>query len=381
MLGGDITVSSQLGIGSVFTLTLPVDPGLARTTTPARLVTRSGLIRPEEPEAARLDGRVILLIDDSEDNRRIVGHFLSRGGASVVEAMSLAEAFAQLDAVASIGLVLTDLQLPDGDGLDIVRSLRARGDLRPVVALTADAMLETREVALTAGVDDFMVKPVIGNRLVARVAALLSRTDSRTEARPADRRPADSGALRRKSPRTSQQLPRPGLTRHPTAPSLAAIRTPPKPHVAGLSAELDDRQRAALTEPSVRPKSGVPATTPPDVPEELLQRFYVVLAERVYALEDAVRAKERVRIRDVAHRVAGSGSTMGHPELTDLGRALEQLLGDGTPWESIEPAAQRFLTAAREAAARRPWLTAAGAAGAAPDHKRGAAALPRGRGE
>ncbi len=80
---------------------------------------------------------------------------------------------------------------------------------------------------------------------------------------------------------------------------------------------------------------------------ELLRKFYAVLAERVYAMEDAIRTRERVRLRDVAHRVAGSGSTMGHPELTELGRALELALNVGVLWEQLEPMALRFLTAAR----------------------------------
>jgi len=93
------------------------------------------------------------------------------------------------------------------------------------------------------------------------------------------------------------------------------------------------------------------------VPADLLQKFYAVLAERVYAMEDAIRSHERVRLRDVAHRVAGSGSTMGHPELTELGRALEVALNESAGWEAVEPLALRFLTAAREAASKRPWMT------------------------
>jgi signal transduction histidine kinase/CheY-like chemotaxis protein len=350
MLGGDISVQSQVGAGSTFTLTLPVDLGFANTTTPARLVTRSGVLRPDEADGARLDGRQVLVVDDTEDNRRIVAHFLGRGGARVAEAASLAEAFQLLDVEPSIDLVLTDLQLPDGDGLDVVRVLRARGDRRPVVALTADAMLETRETALTAGVDDFMVKPIIGNRLVARVSALLRKADSR----PGETRPATGGDEAPIDPnlwiKTPPAMPRPGR-RHPTSP----VVLPPKPHASQTGADLVDRQRA-ITEPKLRPTLGVPASAPPDVPEELMQRFYVVLAERVYAMEDAIRKQDALRARDIAHRVAGSGSTMGHPELTDLGRALEQTLGEGVGWEAVEPTALRFLTAAREAATRRPWL-------------------------
>ncbi len=69
---------------------------------------------------------MLLLVDDIDDNRRIVAHFLGQGGARVIEAASLAEAHARLAEEATrplVGLVLTDLQLPDGNGLEALRQL------------------------------------------------------------------------------------------------------------------------------------------------------------------------------------------------------------------------------------------------------------------
>ncbi|MBL8788300.1 MAG: response regulator [Deltaproteobacteria bacterium] len=431
MLGGDITVRSEVGVGSVFTLTLPVDPGLGRSTTPARLVTRSGVLRPEEPEAPRLDGRKVLLVDDTEDNRRIVAHFLSRAGAVVLEAEDLAAA-RELLAHESVGLVVTDLQLPDGDGLELVRELRS-SSRTPVIALTADAMLETRERALAAGVDDFIVKPVIGSRLVARVAALSRAADTGTLERTSPTSgliPVDAPEAQPSRPivagtRTPHASPRPGLGRIPTAPTLAALRTParepeaasvervaasaervdliqglptpplgvPRPTIAQAQA---DPQRAT-TSPRPRPElprtdrvataprpdrvvtaprpraldSRVAATTtpstpsratprpevePPDVPDDLLERFYAVLGERVHQLDEILRTGDRARLRDTAHRVAGSGATMGHPELTELGRAVERALVDGEVWEVAMALGMRLHAAARDASERRPWL-------------------------
>jgi len=355
MLGGDISVRSVVGVGSTFTLTLPIDQALTKATTPARLVTRSGLLRPDEAESARLDGCNVLLVDDTDDNRRIVAHFLGGGGARVIEAASLAEAFERLAGDTTIGLVLTDLQLPDGDGLELVRALRAQGDKRPVVALTADAMVETRSLALSAGVDDFIVKPIIGNRLVARLAALFHHVLAE----------AGHDALAHK---TRPVTPRPTLARQPSSPTLPTLPVPAAPAVATRPPEsvgqrrpsdprfaattITNSPRRAVTSQHARPGQGAP----PEVPPDLLQKFYAVLAERVYVMEDAVRSKERVRLRDVAHRVAGSGSTMGHPELTELGRMVETTLNEGVAWEQLEPLALRFLTASREAASKRPWM-------------------------
>jgi DNA-binding response OmpR family regulator len=72
-------------------------------------------------------------------------------------------------------LVVLDLGLPDGDGLDLVRRLRAAGDTVPVLALTARATLGDRVAGLDAGADDYLPKPFAFPELVARIRALLRR--------------------------------------------------------------------------------------------------------------------------------------------------------------------------------------------------------------
>ncbi len=348
MLGGDIAVRSEVGAGSTFTLTLPVDPELGQATTPPRLVTRSGVMRPEEADTTRLDGRVILLVDDTEDNRRIVAHFLGQAGARVIEAATLAAAIGVMrgPSAGEIALVLTDLRLPDGEGLELVRAMRERGDRRPIVALTADALLETRMDAIIAGVDDFFVKPIVGHRLVARVAALMQRAGKAVEPQATPRTGSGAPASVRRVPRPATR-PTPGvMTTGAGERPIAAAAVPPRVEAGGGA------KSSSKTAPQTRPGQG----PPPDVPIELLQKFYGVLAERVYAIEDALRLEDRVRLKDVAHRLAGSGSALGHPELTELGRLVEASLARQDAWSAVEPLATKLLGAAREAAIRRPWV-------------------------
>jgi signal transduction histidine kinase/DNA-binding response OmpR family regulator/HPt (histidine-containing phosphotransfer) domain-containing protein len=352
MLGGNIDVRSEVGVGSVFTLSLPVDAGLDRVTTPARLVTRSGALRPDEPEAPRLDGLTVLVVDDTEDNRRIIAHFLRSAGAKVIEVATLASARRVVqDASSGVGIVLCDLQLTDGDGLALVSELRLRQDRRPIIALTADAMLETRERAIAAGVDDFMVKPIVAWRLVSRVAALTRKSGSRPGTPRPQRRPAEPEA-EAADPQVVKTPPaslRPVLRRAPTLPGIPRVEV-----------SLRDPQRIP-TAPSGRPPSPesqeqVDVSARPEVPDELLLRFYGVLAERAHALDEALRERDRAKVRDIAHRVAGSGGTMGHPELTTLGREVDTLASRDEPWEQVEGPGRRLLATLRDASTRRPWL-------------------------
>ncbi len=390
LLGGDIDVRSEVGVGSVFTLTLPVDGGADRGTTPARLVTRSGVLKPSEPVVPRLDKRVVLVVDDAEDNRRIVTYFLKQAGADVVEAATLRAAEEIMaEPTSGVELVVTDLQLTDGNGLSLIAAMAVRGDSRPVVALTADAMLETRELAVAAGVADFMVKPVVAWRLVSRVGALLqqgARVEARVEppsapptgptsvGRPT-RTPLPEAAklLRHPTPTPAdgvERTPRPALKRLPTAPQGLMV-----PLSDGVEAQVRGRDPQRVpTAPNLRPTIeadtarnrrpeveglvGEPAgeTARPDVPVDLLTRYYGMLSERVLGLEEGLAACDAARLRDLAHRIAGSGATMGHPELTELGRLVERAVIDDAGWEAIGALGARLLMATRLAAQKRPWL-------------------------
>lgn len=387
LLGGEIEARSEVGVGSVFLLVLPVETGADRGTTPARLVTRSGLL-PQAPAAPRLDGRRILVVDDAEDNRTILTHFLRQAGAEVVGAAGVAEAEAALFAVPGVDAVVTDLQLADGDGLTLVRRMSERGDLRPVLALTADAMLETRERAMAAGVSDFLVKPVVAWRLVSRVAAMPTARSLEVREAPREARTAGLAALKTPSlvrtdggdPSPSRPSSRPALKRVPTTPTGIPIAAGTAHGAGALSGPggqggataLGDSQRA-LTAPSPRVVPHVepavraePDTAPsprpvpeegrPDVPDELIERFYALLEERVYAIDEALSAREPARLRDIGHRIAGSGATMGYPELTELGRALERSVASGDGWTEIEARAVALSSASKAAASGRKWL-------------------------
>lgn len=112
-----------------------------------------------------------------EDNQRLGDHIadgLKRGGFVVDIARDLGAADGSLDVVA-YDIVLLDLGLPDGDGLEWLRRRRSGGLAVPVMVVTARSALGDRVVGLDTGADDYVIKPFEMAELVARCRALLRR--------------------------------------------------------------------------------------------------------------------------------------------------------------------------------------------------------------
>jgi len=121
------------------------------------------------------DGRpVVLLVDDDPAIRRAVAVGLELEGFSVVPASG---GRAALAAVASVrpDAMLLDLTMPDLDGLEVLRQLRADGEQVPVCVLSARDEVDDRVLGLEAGADDYVVKPFALEEVAARLHALLRR--------------------------------------------------------------------------------------------------------------------------------------------------------------------------------------------------------------
>jgi two-component system catabolic regulation response regulator CreB len=120
----------------------------------------------------------ILLVEDDPAIAHTVAYALQREGASVTHVLLLSDA-ARLLALPGHDLLLLDLGLPDGNGLDLCRRWRADADARiatlPVLMLTARGEEIDRVLGLEAGADDYLPKPFSPRELVARVRALLRR--------------------------------------------------------------------------------------------------------------------------------------------------------------------------------------------------------------
>ena len=118
----------------------------------------------------------ILLVEDDRKAAALLMRGLREEGFVVDHAASLAEAD-EAAFVTTHDLIVLDGMLPDGDGVTLCRTLRARGQQVPVLMLTARDALSDRVDGLNAGADDYLTKPFEFEELLARLRALLRRSD------------------------------------------------------------------------------------------------------------------------------------------------------------------------------------------------------------
>jgi PAS domain S-box-containing protein len=168
MLGGSIAVTSEIGKGSTFTVTLPVridDEMASHTSAIPASATR--------PAAGRFSGgRRVLVADDSLDNRRLVTAYLQVEGLIIETAVDGSAAVEMVEAAAKAGhpfdAVLMDMQMPVLDGYAAATQLRRRGfTALPIIAFTAHAMAGERDQCIQAGCNDYVSKPIDRRELVA----------------------------------------------------------------------------------------------------------------------------------------------------------------------------------------------------------------------
>ncbi|MFO1030938.1 MAG: ATP-binding protein [Planctomycetota bacterium] len=178
LLGGEITVQSEVGRGSRFTVTIATGSlaGVERVAqwpeqTPTEPARATG--PASSAEAIDLAGVRVLVVEDGLDNQKLISRILGKAGCEVVLADNGQIGVDRVgDDGAGFDVVLMDLQMPVMDGLTATRELRRRGVRIPIMALTANAMTTDRDQCLAAGCDEFLTKPVDRRRLLGTIRAL-----------------------------------------------------------------------------------------------------------------------------------------------------------------------------------------------------------------
>jgi signal transduction histidine kinase len=163
-MGGAISVESEQGKGSTFRLDVPFAENDGR---PLAWENRSP--EPARPAPAALVKRRVLLADDDEVNRLVIGGMLRRMGHDVLFALDGRQAVREVSRQ-EIDLVIMDMHMPEMDGIEATRAIRtlagAKGGI-PVIGLTADAIAENRSQYLAAGLDELLTKPISATDLNA----------------------------------------------------------------------------------------------------------------------------------------------------------------------------------------------------------------------
>ena len=181
-LGGDIAVTSTLGEGSTFTVTVGTGPldGVKLLDNPTEAEVSTDFAKKPVAARIKLDCRV-LLAEDGPDNQRLIAFLLKKAGAEVAVAENgqIAHdlALAAREEGNPFDVILMDMQMPVMEGYDATARLREAGYTRPIIALTAHAMSTDRDRCLNAGCDDYLTKPVNRKKLISMITQYAPREE------------------------------------------------------------------------------------------------------------------------------------------------------------------------------------------------------------
>jgi hypothetical protein len=176
-----ILISSIPNVGSRFQVTIDtgvVDSLNVTAPGPAPALGVPGAKKAEdsnEEKLLSLKNVKVLIVEDSADNRVLLSRFLTQSGAIVETAVNGDDGVKKALA-STYDIILMDIQMPEKDGYQAVREIRASGYHLPIVALTAHAMKNEQEQTRKAGCDDHITKPVSRSTLVEVVQRYVERS-------------------------------------------------------------------------------------------------------------------------------------------------------------------------------------------------------------
>nr|MDA3869956.1 PAS domain S-box protein [Gammaproteobacteria bacterium] len=179
-LGGELKCESHKGQGSRFMLTIANhDQAQAEVINCLEEVSLHRNEPYDQVEIKPLTGR-ILLVEDSPDNQQLVSMYIEKTGAQ----LSIAENGLQAITIAreqAFDLILMDMQMPVMGGLEAIRELRAGGYTRPIVSLSANALVSDQEKCKAAGADDYLTKPIEQHKFYQVLNTYLDKSTNTSE--------------------------------------------------------------------------------------------------------------------------------------------------------------------------------------------------------
>ncbi len=285
LLGGEIAVDSEVGVGSNFVFRLALQPLVKEDAEPAGIRAGEDGADREGADSELLEGRRILIVDDSEDNRDVLRFLLQEAGCTCViaenGALGVRAALEASKTGQGFDAILMDVNMPVMDGYEATARLLAAGLECPIIALTAMAMEDDANRCMQAGCIDYIPKPVVPRTFFQIIARHLPE--------PPSEEPGSGGAV-------------------PGAPSL-----------------IDNPRFAPLVERYLASFPG--------------------LIERVRA---AYEQGELDDVRTLVHRIRGTASNYGFPAITDAAGACEDAIRDEAPADEIEERLELLLGKLRE---------------------------------
>jgi signal transduction histidine kinase/CheY-like chemotaxis protein len=325
-LGIDMVLVKPVGASALFDALIRMLGGHAGA--PEAMDAASALEAP--PGLAAIRGATVLLAEDNSLNQQVASELLADAGMSVDIARTGREAVAMAQHKA-YDLVLLDMHMPEMDGLEASRTLRAMPQFSalPIVAMTANVMQADRDQCMAAGMNDFVGKPIepeaLWQVLLRWIKPLRETAPARVDAAPASRAPAAPAA--------------------PSAPIAAnaanASNAPPFPAIEGIDTAGGLRRMLGKR----------------DLYASLLNDFADAEENTPDAIRTALANNDVEGARRIAHTLKGSAANIGAGAVRDLAATLEQSMpGAATAVQlnGLERALQRQIASIRAAALELP---------------------------
>ncbi|MCP4941649.1 MAG: response regulator [Planctomycetaceae bacterium] len=273
-LGGSVSVTSEEGVGSVFTVQLNL--GHVKDI-PRIMPTRESLEsnrKHSEHLSISLPDLRVLVVDDGKENRDLIGVLLEEAGATFATAENGEEAIALANA-SHWDVILMDVQMPVLDGNSATRQLRKQGYSKPIYALTAHAMQKALEESIDAGCDGVLTKPLDFDLLIQTLAKIAGVDVTQT---------------------------------HPKRAQLSSNTPPPS-----TTPMHTDDQPIYSTLPMSKAKF-----------RDIVTRFVECLDERFEQMEQTIDREDFEELADLGHWLKGASGNCGFSQMSAAGMKLEE---------------------------------------------------------
>jgi len=306
LLGGRLSLTSEEGKGSVFSLIVPAgvdvtkQPSLGEHELDEESRTeRLGAAEPDGED--KFAGRV-LVAEDAVTNQKLVKLLLERMGLEVTTAVDGAEAV-EKGLAESFDLIFMDIQMPKMNGYEAARTLRREGLTTPIVALTANAMKGDDKECIEAGCDDYLSKPINGKSLLQMIRKHL---------------PSGGQDMHKKIDSVKSAVEELGELCSEVAVQKADSLEP------AASQESEDEPGHPLRE-VIEWAQLIGRIVEEDIAREVVPLCVVDNQERVELLDKAIQAGNTEDVKLYAHAIKGSTANIGAVKLSDPAASLEQM--------------------------------------------------------